>query len=160
MWFWLVFVWFLSFKCFEWAVRWRRFQPMLNHLLLTPFLGELCVEGGRDCFLFDLFPSHLLEWLQIVNNSKLTRPMLAGSSVPMPDELMELYNLYQQELHTRRAKDRIVEMKHIRKYCTQDLILRKESFVLLLQTLPLVEEILLPGKMRKRQTSYQSWTPC
>ena len=53
-------------------------------------------------------------------NSKLTRPMLAGSSVPMPDELMELYNLYQQELHTRRAKDRIVEMKHIRKYCTQD----------------------------------------
>ena len=82
--------------------------------------------------------------------------MLAGSSVPMPDELMELYNLYQQELHTRRAKDRIVEMKHIRKYCAQYLILRKESFVLLLQTLPLVEEILLPGKMRKRQTSYQS----
>ena len=96
-------------------------------------------------------------------NSKLTRPMLAGSSVPMPDELMELYNLYQQELHTRRAKDRIVEMKHIRKYCAQYLILKK-SFVLLLpillQTLPLFEEILLPGKMRKRQTSYQSWTRC
>ena len=92
-------------------------------------------------------------------NSKLTRPMLAGSSVPMPDELMELYNLYQQELHTRRAKDKIVEMKHIRKYCTQDSILKK-SFVLLLQTLPLVKEILLPGKMRKRQTSYQSWTRC
>ena len=88
-------------------------------------------------------------------NSKLTRPMLAGSSVPMPDELMELYNLYQQELHTRRVKDRIVEMKHIRKYWTKDLKLKK-SFVLFLQTLPLVEEILLSGKMRKRQTSYQS----
>ena len=27
----------------------------------------------------------------------------AGSSVPMPEELMELYNLYQQELHTRQV---------------------------------------------------------
>ena len=27
----------------------------------------------------------------------------SGSAVPMPDELMELYNLYQQELHTRWA---------------------------------------------------------
>ena len=27
----------------------------------------------------------------------------AGGSVPMPEELMELYNLYQQELHTRQV---------------------------------------------------------
>ena len=149
------FRWFLSNVFGRWAVRWRRFQPMLNHLLLTWTWMRL--------FSFWSISVPFVGVITNRYNSKLTRPMLAGSSVPMPDELMELYNLYQQELHTRRAKDRIVEMKHIRKYCAQYLILKK-SFVLLLpillQTLPLFEEILLPGKMRKRQTSYQSWTRC
>ena len=54
--------------------------------------------------------------------------MFSGSAVPMPDELMELYNLYQQELHTRQAKD------------IWNLIMRKCEMEKVLITAHLIEE--------------------
>ena len=33
-----------------------------------------------------------------------SKHLIAGSSLPMPPELMELYTLYQQELQTRQTE--------------------------------------------------------
>ena len=62
----------------------------------THFCKKLCANALNKVDLFCLvFPTMRTGFIRLYT--------FAGSSVPMPEELMELYNLYQQELHTRQV---------------------------------------------------------
>ena len=46
----------------------------------------------------------LIQTEYVIFCKKESTHLIAGSSLPMPPELMELYTLYQQELQTRQTE--------------------------------------------------------
>ena len=67
--------------------------------------GIRAMPERKRFFAVDVFPK--VDWVWSVFPTMRTGFIrlytFAGSSVSMPEELMELYNLYQQELHTRQV---------------------------------------------------------